>query len=69
MTVYLGALAVPHNPALGAILGYLGIYMPGLILKFALLPFYAKLREHKTTKCVSPMWASVFNAALTPLAG
>ncbi|BEI97865.1 hypothetical protein CcaverHIS631_0301640 [Cutaneotrichosporon cavernicola] len=36
--VALGALAVGHNRGLGAFLGYVGIFGPGILLKLALLP-------------------------------
>ncbi|ODQ56152.1 chromate ion transporter-like protein [Saitoella complicata NRRL Y-17804] len=44
--VYLGVLAVPSNPVLGAFLGYLGIFAPGIILKLAILPVYARINKH-----------------------
>jgi len=42
--VFLGALAVPSDPALGALLGYLGIFFPGLIIENSVLPVWRKMR-------------------------
>jgi len=42
--VFLGTLAIPSNPGLGAFLGYLGIFFPGLIIQNALLPIWRKMR-------------------------
>ena len=47
---YLGVLAVPSNPVLGAFLGYLGIFTPGILLKLALLPLYKVWREYAIAK-------------------
>ncbi len=44
--VFLGALSVPSNPALGALLGYIGIFTPGVVLKLSLLPVYNKWRKY-----------------------
>ncbi|GJN92338.1 hypothetical protein Rhopal_005368-T1 [Rhodotorula paludigena] len=44
--VYLGVLSLPSNPALGAVLGWLGIFSPGILLKLALLPLYHTWRKH-----------------------
>ncbi|BGP27335.1 chromate transmembrane transporter [Rhodotorula toruloides] len=44
--VYLGVLSLPHNPVLGAFLGWVGIFSPGVILKLALLPLYHTWRKH-----------------------
>ncbi|BGP03138.1 hypothetical protein NBRC10513v2_006867 [Rhodotorula toruloides] len=44
--VYLGVLSLPHNPVLGAFLGWVGIFSPGIILKLALLPLYHTWRKH-----------------------
>ena len=44
--VFLGVLSVPSNPALGAVLGYIGIFTPGIALKLALLPLYKTWRTH-----------------------
>ncbi|EST04804.1 Chromate transporter [Kalmanozyma brasiliensis GHG001] len=49
---YLGVLAVPQNPALGAFLGWLGIFSPGLLLKLSLLPIYNTWRKHEVAKSV-----------------
>jgi len=48
--VYLGILAVPSTPALGAFLGFLGIFSPGIVLKLALLPLYKTWRSHSIVK-------------------
>ncbi|KAK0547022.1 hypothetical protein OC845_004309 [Tilletia horrida] len=47
-----GILAVNQNPALGAFLGWLGIFSPGLILKFAVLPYYSRWRKHQAVRSV-----------------
>lgn len=44
--VALGYLAVPSLRPIGAIMGYLGIFSPGIILKLGLLPFYSSWREN-----------------------
>ncbi|CAD6898594.1 unnamed protein product [Tilletia laevis] len=48
--VFCGVLAVNTNPALGAFLGWLGIFSPGIILKLALLPLYSKFRKHPSVR-------------------
>ncbi|BFZ60060.1 hypothetical protein YB2330_001082 [Saitoella coloradoensis] len=50
--VYLGVLAVPSNPVLGAFLGYLGIFAPGIILKLAILPVYARINKHPVFRSI-----------------
>ncbi|GAC94492.1 chromate transporter [Pseudozyma hubeiensis SY62] len=47
---YLGVLSVPSNPALGAFIGWLGIFSPGLLLKLSLLPIYNTWRKHEVAK-------------------
>jgi chromate transport protein ChrA len=47
---YLGVLAIPWNPVLGALLGYLGIFTPGILLKLSLLPVYKSWREYAIAK-------------------
>lgn len=42
--------ANPSNPALGAVLGFIGIFSPGIGLKLALLPVYNKWRRHKPAR-------------------
>ena len=42
--VALGYLACPQYRLLGAVLGYIGIFSPGVILKLGLLPLYALWR-------------------------
>jgi chromate transport protein ChrA len=37
-------LSTPSNPALGAFLGYLAIFFPGIIIKVSLLPIWRKMR-------------------------
>ncbi|SJX62589.1 uncharacterized protein SRS1_10776 [Sporisorium reilianum f. sp. reilianum] len=49
---YLGVLAVPNNPALGAFVGWLGIFSPGILLKLSLLPIYNTWRKHEVAKSV-----------------
>jgi chromate transport protein ChrA len=44
--VFLGALAAPRNPALGAFLGYLAIFFPGTIIQNALLPLWRQMRTN-----------------------
>ncbi|KAJ9093191.1 hypothetical protein QFC21_006508 [Naganishia friedmannii] len=48
--VYLGVLSLPQSPALGALLGWLGIFAPGLVLKLALLPLYDSWRRVEAVK-------------------
>ncbi|PWY97654.1 hypothetical protein BCV70DRAFT_202706 [Testicularia cyperi] len=43
---YLGVLSLPGNPVLGAFLGWLGIFFPGILLKLSLLPIYNTWRKH-----------------------
>lgn len=50
--VALGALAVSHNRGLGAFLGYVGIFGPGILLKLALLPLYANWREKAVARSI-----------------
>ena len=49
-SAYLGFLAVPSNRVLGAVLGYLGIFTPGILLKLALLPLYKTWRNYSIAK-------------------
>ncbi|GAA6043137.1 hypothetical protein JCM8097_004336 [Rhodosporidiobolus ruineniae] len=44
---YLGFLSLPSHPILGALLGWLGIFSPGLLLKLALLPIYGGWRKKR----------------------
>ncbi len=44
--------AVPTNPGLGAILGFIGIFTPGIALKLSLLPLYNKWRRHQPARSV-----------------
>jgi chromate transport protein ChrA len=43
--VFLGTVAVGFNPVAGAVLGYLGIYIPGILIKFAILGVWEKMRN------------------------
>jgi len=45
-------LAVPSAPVLGAFLGFLGIFSPGVVLKLALLPLYKTWRSHNIAKSI-----------------
>jgi len=48
--VYLGALTLvrtPLTPATGALLGYLGIFLPGIILFTATVSIWKELRSHR----------------------
>lgn len=47
---YLGALSLPNSPFSGALLGFVGIFTPGLLLKFALLPTYSKFRKNEIVR-------------------
>ncbi|TKY86226.1 hypothetical protein EX895_005051 [Sporisorium graminicola] len=47
---YLGVLAVPQNPVLGAVAGWVGIFSPGILLKLSLLPIYNTWRKHEVAK-------------------
>lgn len=41
---------LPHNPVLGGVLAFLGLFTPGILLKLALLPAYSRFREHPFVK-------------------
>ncbi|PWN38763.1 hypothetical protein IE81DRAFT_295835 [Ceraceosorus guamensis] len=45
IAAYLGFLAVPSRPLLGAILAWAAIFAPGIMLKLALLPLYKSWRS------------------------
>ncbi|KAF9915241.1 hypothetical protein BX616_006604 [Lobosporangium transversale] len=52
---FLGAVAMVNagrSGIPGAILGYLAIFFPGLILKNAIIPFWQSVREHPSVKMV-----------------
>lgn len=51
-SVALGILAVSSNPGLGAVLGFIGIFSPGIILKLALLPLYSSWRDKAVARSV-----------------
>jgi chromate transport protein ChrA len=46
-------LAVGNARALGGLLGYIGIFAPGIILKLALLPFYSSWRDKAAARSVT----------------
>lgn len=50
--VFLGVLAFPSQPLVGALLALLAIYVPGLVLKVGALPFYLRWRTSKTTRSI-----------------
>ncbi|WOO76461.1 Chromate transport protein [Vanrija pseudolonga] len=51
--VALGVLALsPKLPALGAVLGFIGIFAPGILLKLALLPIYSSWRDKSVARSV-----------------
>jgi chromate transport protein ChrA len=50
--VALGVLALPWSQGLGAVLGYIGIFSPGIILKLALLPLYSSWRDKALARSV-----------------
>lgn len=49
---YLGVLSLPNNPILGSILGWLGIFSPGILLKLSLLPLYNTWRKNQFAKSI-----------------
>ncbi|KAF8945509.1 hypothetical protein BGZ47_002511 [Haplosporangium gracile] len=52
---FLGAVSMVRanqSGVVGAFLGYLAIFFPGLILKNAIIPFWQSVREHKSVKMV-----------------
>ncbi|TXT15516.1 hypothetical protein VHUM_00019 [Vanrija humicola] len=51
--VALGVLALsPSLPGLGAVLGFIGIFAPGILLKLALLPLYSSWRDKSIARSV-----------------
>ena len=63
---------LPGNPVLGGVLGYIGIFAPGIMLKFAMLPTYSKFREHPTVRSTlrglnsaasGLVWTAVFRSS------
>lgn len=63
---YLGAVAAPaHHAGLGAILGLIGLFLPGLLILTAALPFWDRLRRWPPAQA---MMAGV-NAAVVGLLG
>ncbi|KAG0298927.1 hypothetical protein BGZ96_004234 [Linnemannia gamsii] len=55
LACFLGAVSMVRanqSGVVGAILGYLAIFFPGLILKNAIIPFWQSVREHKSVKMV-----------------
>lgn len=68
---------LPSNPVLGAVLAFLGIFTPGIALKFAMLPAYTKFRENKYVRSVlrglnaaasGLVWTAVYRTSLPPFA-
>ena len=51
-SVFLGVLTLPSQPVLGAFLGCVAIFLPGIVLKVGLLPLYTRWRSSKTTRSV-----------------
>lgn len=52
---FLGAVAMSNvnkNPIVGAIISFVAIYFPGLILKNAIIPFWQTLRERPSVKMI-----------------
>ncbi|KAI9799191.1 MAG: hypothetical protein M1826_005548 [Phylliscum demangeonii] len=56
--VYLGALALPHNPLLGSVAAYIAIFTPGLTLHTATMGIWTRLRAHH------PRWRRAMVAVL-----
>lgn len=50
--VALGFLANPGYRPLGAILGFIGIFSPGILLKLGLLPLYASWRDKPIARSI-----------------
>jgi hypothetical protein len=50
--VALGILANPSNRVLGAFLGWLGIFSPGITIHLALIPFYASWRDKPFVRAI-----------------
>ena len=80
--VYLGTLSIPSNPVLGGFLGFVAIFSPGLLLKFALLPIYSKIKHNPRIRAtliglncaaIGLIWGSVYRlwtvGLLTDLGG
>lgn len=44
--VFLGAITSPTNPVLGGFIGYVAIFVPGILIKFAVLPLWKKMRSN-----------------------
>jgi chromate transporter len=63
---YLGAVAAPaHQAMLGAILGLVGLFLPGLLILTAALPFWDRLRRWPA----APAMMAGVNAAVVGLLG
>jgi chromate transport protein ChrA len=43
---------MPHNPVLGGIIGYTGLYTPGILLKLAILPLYSHFRSYRAVRSI-----------------
>ncbi|KAF8523057.1 chromate transporter-domain-containing protein [Hysterangium stoloniferum] len=50
--IFLGVLALPHQPVVGAILGCVAIFLPGIVLKVGLLPLYTRWKSSQTAQSV-----------------
>lgn len=50
--VFLGVLAVPSKPLVGALLALVAIFLPGIVIKVGTLPFYLRWRTSKVTRSV-----------------
>lgn len=50
--VYLGALTLHRAPALGALIAWLGIFLPGLCIRVGILPMWSFLRRFDATRQV-----------------
>jgi len=64
--------SLPNNPVLGGVLGFIGLFSPGLLLKLALLPAYRTFRDKKVTRSLlrglnssasGLVWTSVFRSS------
>jgi len=50
--VYLGCLTLRNNPVLGAFLGCLGIFTPGLTIRTGILPLWSYLRRFPSARSI-----------------
>ena len=65
--------SLPSSPVLGGLLGYLGLFSPGLFLKFALLPTYSRFRDQPQVRSTlrglnaaasGLVWTAVYRTSL-----